>query len=201
MAGMRWVAAVVASVLVLSGCTSGERPDPEPAPPAGTVGGGERPAGNCPVSRPSPHAPRPPSPDVRFVNGEYIPGNSNGYGNADLWAGLPVNGELVTQRTHDGYAAMMGWWQVHTGTLKIAADALDGPSDGFTARVRTTGYSGRTGYRVSRLVFPARGCWRVTGRMHGRAPLALTVHVSDARPSRPAPSPTSTDDEWHVKVS
>lgn len=192
--------AAIAAVLALSACTAGGRPNPQPAPPAGTLGGAGPPS-TCAVSRPNAYAPRPPSPAIRFVNGEYIPGNSNGYGNADLWAGLPVNGELVTQRTREGYVAPMGWWLVHAGTLTITARALDGPSKGFTAQVRNTAYSGRTGYRLSRLVFPAHGCWRITGRMRGRAPLAFTVHVSDARPVRPKPRPQGTDDEWHIKVS
>lgn len=191
---------VIATGLVLSGCTAAGRPHPTPAPPAGTLGGGGRPSA-CAVSRPNAYAPRPPSPAIRFINGEYIPGNSNGYGNADLWAGLPVNGELVTQRTQDGYVALMGWWQVHAGRLRVEATALDGPSKGFSAQVRNTAYSGRTGYRLSRLTFPAHGCWRITGRMRDRTPLVFTVHVSDARPARPRPRPQGSDDEWHIDVT
>lgn len=197
---MRWAIAVVSVVLFLAGCTAGGRPRPAPAPPAATFGGGAEPAGGCTVSRPNAYEPRPPSPAVRFVNGEFIPGNSNAYGNADLWAGLPVNGELVTHRTRDGYVATVGWWLVHPGHLTVTAAALDRPEPGFTGQVRKTGYSGRNGFRASRLVFPAYGCWRITGRMRGRAPLTFTVRVAD--PAGPAPSPTGSrsDDEWHVNV-
>jgi hypothetical protein len=135
------------------------------------------------------------------VNGEYIPGNSNGFGNADLWAGLPVDGDLASQRTAQGFVAQVGWWQVHPGALSVTGAPLRGSAHGFAAEVRDTAYSGRTGYRVSRLVFPARGCWRVTGSMRGRAPLTFTVNVSDASPARPTPSPPDPNDEWHVTVA
>lgn len=189
---------MVLATLLLAGCTSGGRPHPAPAPSNGEPDG--PPVAGCAVSHPSTNRPLPPSPSVRFVNGEYIPGNSNAYGNADLWVGLPVDGQLVTQRLPDaGFAAMLGWWQVHPGALSVRAAPLHGPSHGFTADVRTTAFSGRNGYRVSRLVFPERGCWRITGRMRGRAPLTFTVNVSDASPTRP--TPTDPDDEWHVSVA
>ena len=208
---MHWVtagrtAAVIAAAgLAAAACTYGARPRPSPVP-SGRLGGGPA-APSCQVSRPSSHRPLPPSPSVRFVNGEYIPGNSNGYGNADLWAGLPVNGELVTHRLpdHAGYVAMMGWWLVHPGKLTVKATALDGfrqgTSHGFRADVRTTAYSGHAGFRVSRLVFPAHGCWRITGTMRGRQPLTFTVHVSGARATRPGPSPDGSGDEWHVTIA
>lgn len=153
------------------------------------------------MSRPNAYEPRPPSPAIRFVNGEFIPGNSNAYGNADLWAGLPVNGELLAHRTRAGYVATVGWWLVHPGRLTVTAAALDRPEPGFTGRVRKTAYSGRNGFRVSRLDFPAYGCWRITGRMRGRTPLTFTVHVTDA--AHPAPGSGGSGgsgDEWHVNV-
>lgn len=208
---MRWASAgrtaavIAASGLAAAACTSGARPHPSPAPPARLSGGPA--AVDCPVSRPSSHRPLPPSPSVRFINGEYLPGNSNGYGNADLWTGLPVNGQLVTNRLpgHKGYVAMMGWWLVHPGKLTVTATKLDGsphgPSHGFAADVRTTAYSAHDGFRLSRMVFPSRGCWRITGIMRGRHPLTFTVHVVGTGPSRRGPSPDGSGDEWHVTIA
>lgn len=153
------------------------------------------------MSRPSRRRPLPPSPSqLRYINGEYIPANSNAFGNADLWVGLPVDGQLVAQPLPDGtgYAAELGWWQVHPGRLIVRGSAVHGSSRGFTANVRTTAFSGHAGYRISRLVFPARGCWRLTGHMRGREPLAFVVDVSDATPSQP--TPTNPDDQWQVSV-
>lgn len=180
---------------LLGGCTTGGTPRPAPAPSA-ELGG--RPA--CPVTRPTPHTALPPSPSIRFINGEYIPGNSNGYGNDDLWVGLPTAGHLLaTSRTrHTGYPARLGWWLVRHGDLTLTARSLDGPSRGFAYRVRETVQHGPAGFRSSTLSFPTTGCWRLTGRVSGGEPLSFVVEVLNA--SATTPTPTGGSGEWRISV-
>lgn len=124
-----------------------------------------------------PHASPPASPPlpVPYIHGWY--------GNTALWVGVPTDGALPAQRSsgtpwpHE-WGTKFPWWRTIAGTLTVTARRLDGPSTGFHAQV--PGGYGPTGFTPSGLIWPAPGCWQVTGTVAGRSltfvTLVKTIH-------------------------
>jgi hypothetical protein len=94
------------------------------------------------------------------------------YGNTALWVGVPAGGVLPAERPYgtpwpDEWGTKFPWWRMIAGTLTVTARRLDGPSAGFHAEV-PDGY-GPIGFVPSGLIWPAPGCWQVTGKVAGRS--------------------------------
>jgi hypothetical protein len=122
----------------------------------------------CPVTSPLPHASPParlaamPPLPVPYIHGWY--------GNAALWVGVPTGGVLPAQRDfqwpHE-WSTKFPWWRASAGKLTVTGHRLDGPSAGFHGDV-PDGY-GTIGFVPSGLIWPAPGCWQVTGTVAGRS--------------------------------
>ncbi len=55
------------------------------------------------------------------------------------------------------------WWRLVKGKLTIEGHRLDGPSSPL--RADTSQFYGERGFQATSLIFPAPGCWEVTGRV------------------------------------
>jgi hypothetical protein len=107
------------------------------------------------------------------------------YGNRALGVALWPRGKLVAGRLPDGssfaeigpdgsIAAKLGWWRAAEGRLVVEAERLDASAPPLRADV-PDGY-GPTGFQATGLTFPARGCWKVVGKLGG-ATLTFVVLV------------------------
>jgi hypothetical protein len=94
-----------------------------------------------------------------------LPGNW--YGNAALWVRLAPRGVLPAQLDESELGTKFPWWRVVSGRLTISGQRLDGPSEGFRGDI-PDGYGDR-GFQSAGLIWPAPGCWRVTGRLAGQS--------------------------------
>lgn len=168
------VALVLAAASLAVSCT---RSAPSPATAGTTPSAASSPYrlgvhARCPVTRPMPHAPAPASPPLPVP---YIRG---WYGNTGLWVGVPTGGVLPAEHSagtpspHE-WLTKFPWWRAIAGTLTITARRLDGPSAGFHAEV--PGGYGRIGFAPSDLIWPAPGCWQVTGTVAGRSLTFITL--------------------------
>jgi hypothetical protein len=168
-------ALAVAAAFMVAGCT-GSGPSSAtasatslPSSPHQLAGGAR-----CPVTRPLPHASPPAQMDatpplpVPYIHGWY--------GNAALWVGVPAGGVLRAERNGQWpgeWYTKYPWWRAIPGILTISAHRLDGPSAGFHGDVPTGGY-GTIGFDPTGLVWPAPGCWQVTGTVAGRSLTFIT---------------------------
>lgn len=105
------------------------------------------------------------------------------YGNGALWVEVPTRGVLPAERPYGApwareWDTKLPWWRDIAGKLTITARRLDGPSAGFHAEV-PNGY-GTTGFVPSSLMWPAPGCWQVTGAIPGRS-LTFVTRVATVR--------------------
>jgi hypothetical protein len=106
------------------------------------------------------------------------------YGYAALWVGVPAGGVLPAERpdgtpwSHE-LLTKFPWWRDVAGTLAVTARRLDGPSTGFRSEV--PGGYGPTGFVPSDLIWPAPGCWQVTGTVAGRS-LTFVTWVRAVQP-------------------
>jgi hypothetical protein len=121
---------------------------------------------SCPVTRPMPHA--APGKNLMYALG--VP--FGWYGNTALRVEVPSQGVLPAMHpTGSAWANEWGtkfpWWRLVPGNLTIAAHRLDGPSRGFHGTV-ASGY-GRLGFISAGLIWPAPGCWQVTGTVSGHS--------------------------------
>ncbi len=101
------------------------------------------------------------------------------YGHEALWAGLSpaYNGTW--------YAGPQGlkvlWYRSVAGKLTVEGQRLDAAAPSLQADI-PEGY-GNSGYQASGLVFPAEGCWEVTGRVAGQAlRFVVSVHPAAENP-------------------
>jgi hypothetical protein len=104
------------------------------------------------------------------------------YGNRSLWVGsLWPHGVVIITPDDidpDGQLEMkFGWYRLTSGYLTITGRRLDAPAPPLSAR---TPYYGLTGFNSSAVIFPAEGCWQVTGRV-GRAALTFVAFVIKGR--------------------
>jgi hypothetical protein len=119
-------------------------------------------------------------------NGDHRPGDpaglgQEGYGNGELWVGLWPKG--IVRATRDnlnrrGEILMkFPWDRGVSGHLHVVGHRLD--ADAPPLRTHLSDY-GLTGFQPSTLVFPAEGCWEVTGRVgHSSLTFVVSVILSD----------------------
>jgi hypothetical protein len=154
---------------MVAGCTSGLSPGrasaagPSTRPPARLAAGTR-----YPVTLPLPHT----SPPARMlaIPPLPVPYIHGWYGDAALWVGVPTGGVLPAQRDFQWpgeWSTKFPWWRASAGKLTITGHRLDGPSTGFHGDV--PGGYGTVGFTPSGLVWPAPGCWQVTGTIAGRS--------------------------------
>lgn len=121
---------------------------------------------------------------VTLPNGSGPPGETpdpRGYGNGVLWTWLWPDGTVVFSpggpgQIHDDGALEMKfpWHRAGQGQLVIRGQRLDAPAPPLRANV--PGGYGDTGFQASSLVFPAAGCWEVTGTV-GSSSLTFVTRV------------------------
>jgi hypothetical protein len=176
-------------IVALLGCTGGPartatRPATVAGPaagspkgaPAGPAGYPARPvtmadAGHCPVTIGHPVPRTKPWRELLF-------GWQSADGNDSLWAGaLWPHGVVIITPVDvdpDGQLEMkFGWYRLTSGFLTITGRRLDAPAPPLSGR--TAGY-GPTGFNASAVIFPAEGCWQITGRV-GRVTLSFVAFV------------------------
>lgn len=104
---------------------------------------------------------------ITHPNGSQPPGSTFGaefHGNGALWVGMPFSNVVIAAPSADGsIVEKFGWWREVSGRLRIEGRRLDGPAPPLRASV-PEGY-GDSGFQSSGVVFPAEGCWEVTGRV------------------------------------
>jgi hypothetical protein len=175
--------------VALLGCTGG------PAKTAMSSATAAGPAGGSSASAPAGPARRPARPvamaDARHcpvTMGHPVPrtkpwreglfGWQSAYGNGALWVGaLWPNGVVIITPDNVDPAGQLemkfGWYRLTSGFLTITGRRLNAPAPPLSGR--TSGY-GLTGFNASGVIFPAEGCWQVTGRV-GRAALTFVTFV------------------------
>ena len=164
----------VAAVILVAGCAVGARPaaSPHARPVASSSAADRAVPASCPVTRPVPHG-SPPS-SLHAINNftYYLHG---WYGNSAIWVGVPIQGVLPaaytggTSQAASQWGTKFPWWPVIPGKLTITARRLDGPSAGFHSQVAEPGSIGKARFIPSGLLWPAPGCWQVTGTVSGRS--------------------------------
>jgi hypothetical protein len=109
------------------------------------------------------------------------PGSTAGavfHGNGKIWVGMWPSNIVVKAPEPDGTIdAKFGWWRGVPGTFTIDGRRLDAPAPPLSASV-PDGY-GEQGFQATGIVFPAEGCWEVTGRI-GDASLTFVTLVLKA---------------------
>jgi hypothetical protein len=98
------------------------------------------------------------------------PSDGARYGNGALQTGLWPEGKVIFKPGGPGGELADGalfmkfwWWRLHPGRLTFDGRRLDAPAPPLRADV-PDGY-GLTGFQSTALIFPAPGCWEVTGRL------------------------------------
>jgi hypothetical protein len=104
------------------------------------------------------------------------------YGNTALWVGVPVQGVLPAGHPYgtpwvSEWGTKLPWWPVVPGTLTVTARRLGGPSAGFHGQVAQPAHIGKARFIPSGLIWPAPGCWQVTGTIAGHS-LTFTAWVT-----------------------
>lgn len=164
--------AVTAMAIVTASCSSASRSiATSSASPAASSQAHLAVPASCPVTRPSPRASPPPQLHAIDNFTFYLHG---WYGNSALWVGVPVRGVLPAVHPYGtAWASEWGtkfvWWPIMHGTLTITARRLDGPSAGFHSQLSNPGHIGRARFIPSGLIWPAPGCWQVTGSVSGHS--------------------------------
>ena len=138
----------------------------------------------------------PPTRPTEFVcpvtlsNGETPPGEKPDpgfFGNGQLWTGLWPDGKVIFSPDGPGEIGADGsltmkwfWWRGTVGKLSIEGRRLDGDSP-LLGSIIQDGY-GELGFQSTALVFPAAGCWTVTGRAgDGELTFVVQVIVQDSQ--------------------
>ena len=164
----------VAVTIMTASCTATTPPTatPSPRPPAASSEAHLAAPASCPVTRPLLDA----SPPAHLHAINHFTYYLNGwYGNAALWVGMPIHGVLPAGRPYGTpwagreWATKFPWWPVIPGKLTITAHRLDGLSTGFHSQVAGLSSIGKARFIPSGLVWPAPGCWQVTGTVSGRS--------------------------------
>ncbi|HEY6278681.1 MAG TPA: hypothetical protein VIX86_20405 [Streptosporangiaceae bacterium] len=174
--------AALAAVIMTASCSAGAPPAARPSapPPAASSAAPLAAPANCPVTRPIPQASPPASLHAIDNFTYYVHG---WYGNAALWVGVPVRGVLPAGRPYgtpwatSKWGTKFPWWPVIPGKLAITARRLDGPSAGFRSQITGLSSIGKAHFIPSGLLWPAPGCWQVTGTVSGHS-LTFVAWVS-----------------------
>jgi len=135
-----------------------------------TAGHSEAEAGRRPAAVQAPAACAVTTPNGIVAGGEH---DANSHGNRQVSVGpfgLWPDGTVVFKQggagfvTRDGSLGMkFGWTRGVRGSLRIEGRRLDAPGPPLRAEV-PNGY-GDLGFQASYVIFPAPGCWEVTGRV------------------------------------
>lgn len=98
------------------------------------------------------------------------------FGNESLAAGLSPAYRGAWYAGEPGVQVV--WWRDVPGELEIEGTRLDESAEPLIVNIPFTppGYRDQAGYRTTGLLFPAPGCWKVTGRI-GDTVLAFVVWV------------------------
>jgi hypothetical protein len=110
------------------------------------------------------------------------------HGNGRLWVELYPHGivgagnydERHDVRPNGSLAVKFGWTRGVRGQLRITGRRLDGDAPPVRSWI-PDGY-GRTGFQATDVIFPAAGCWEVTGRV-GSVSLTFVTKVTGPVPS------------------
>ena len=182
-----YLTALVAAAVTAVGCSSGSEPDSEPGARDGrgsAVQTAARTQGRCRVTLPNRSV--PPYEEPRS-------GARSGYlGNGRLWTVLWPRGVVVARPddnvARDGSIGMkFPWWRGVRGKLKVTGRRLDARAPALRADI-PSGY-GPIGFQSTMLIFPTRGCWKVTGRVgDARLTFVTLVRVKQRRPAAIRPS-------------
>jgi hypothetical protein len=128
---------------------------------------------------------------VTIPNGSTPPGerpSDSHHGDGSLWTVLPANGVFdspVSVRADGSIGGIkFPWWRAVQGPLRLRAMRTDASAVG--ARTTVHGGYGNTGFQATTILFPTRGCWRISGSV-GAHVLAFTVSVTVGREARPTP--------------
>jgi hypothetical protein len=105
---------------------------------------------------------------VTHPNGRPLPGQRVGrvmdHGNGKLWTHLWPQGVVLIFPEKDGSLRMkFPWWRGIRGRLTITGRRLDAPGPPMKAEISKE--YGEIGFQPSTLIFPAEGCWEITGRL------------------------------------
>jgi hypothetical protein len=160
-------------VAILAGCAAG-RPATRPtaAAPSTTATQRSQPvtladARQCSVTHPNGATP----PGVGAQAGV-------NHGNTKLWTAMWPGGVIKADPDYvdkDGSIHMkFGWWRGVSGQLSIKGRRLDASAPPLRAEV-SSGYGDR-GFQASGVIFPAEGCWEITGQV-GAARLTFVNFV------------------------
>lgn len=176
---------VLVVTAVLAGCGGHQARSTASAPTGNSTvspSRSESQASRCLVTRPHRWVPPPGVPQRALWGSDYASGNER------LWVGglwpsgvIEAGSRFINKNGSVGMK--FGWWRNVRGHLRITGRRLDAPA----APVRTgvTDY-GMTGFQASGVIFPAAGCWQVTGKA-GTATLTFVTLV--IRPDRPSNRP------------
>jgi hypothetical protein len=125
---------------------------------------------------------------VTIPNGDTPPGERPSpeyHGNGALWTALPPNGKIEATppfvRPDGSIRIKFPWWGSRkvSAHLKITGSSLGGQDQALRVSV-VPGQTGAPHFWASGVIFPAEGCWRVTG-FAGHANLTFVVSVVKAR--------------------
>ncbi len=175
------IAAGAALALAVAGCTSSGSPQAQASPtttrsasdpitPSYLVGP------DCPVTV-APSSATPP-PALHYRPPPPVPYVRDWYGNDALWVMLPADGTLPALRQPDGtLTTRFPWFRLAPGSVKVAAERLDGPTDTFSADVGTVAEYGDRGFTPSILYWSAPGCWRITSQVAAHVTLTFVLRV------------------------
>jgi hypothetical protein len=183
--GRRLALALALLALTTAGCGGGSPAPDRPAAPAAHPRADPsveralqdpavaRRLDRCPVTAPNHSVPPGESPPPGQPPTRY-------YGRGGLWTVVPARGVVVGDQEPDGALSMkFPWWRGVRGRLTITGRRLDGRAAPLRAHI-PRGY-GPIGFQATALVFPAPGCWEVTGRA-GSARMTFVALVVRARP-------------------
>ena len=170
-----WVGLAAAVAL---GCGDGNQPeDPRPqgaarqdaasAPEAGATASAPRRSSGCPVTPPNHRIPPSQGDNPGAEQSPY-------YGNGRLWTALYPEGVRERPERDGSIEQKFPWWRGVRGRLTITGRRLDGRAPTLRARI-PDGY-GPTGFQATAIMFPAEGCWSVTGKA-GKASLSFVTLV------------------------
>jgi hypothetical protein len=119
--------------------------------------------------------------DTRAV-GSSCPVSIGEQRNDALTAGVPGTGRFTFAPGGAGFVDRDGalgikfaWTRLVKGALIVGGRRLD--AEAPSARSYMNRGYGDKGFQPSYLVFPTPGCWRITGRIEGYAPLTFVVFV------------------------
>jgi hypothetical protein len=164
------------SLLLLAAATIGSCAPLTPTPPASVAltttpnSTASFDASECPVTLPL--GPAPSGQDRPFAE------SALAFGNSELWV-VPLQPDGVIHADPrlvgaDGSIRQkFGWYRVAEGTLSITGRRLDGAAQTVAVSV-PDGY-GLSGFQASDVVFPAGGCWEITGTVGDRSLTFATI--------------------------